>query len=90
METENQKLQKRLNEVQAKINFINLEKARNDKEKQAIEEELKKLGIKDKAELEKIIEEKEKTLLLTKEKFGEALTKLEEKTLELENKVKAN
>lgn len=89
METENQLLQKRLNAVQAQINFLGMEKERNDKEKKVIEEELKKLNVKDKEELKKLIEDKEKTLILTKTKFDTALKKLEEKTAELENKVKA-
>jgi hypothetical protein len=89
METENQLLQKRLNAVQAQINFLGMEKERNDKEKKVIEEELKKLNVKDKEELKKLIEDKEKTLILTKTKFDVALKKLEDKTTELENKVKS-
>lgn len=89
METENQLLQKRLNAVQAQINFLGMEKERNDKEKKVIEEELKKLNVKDKEELKKLIEDKEKTLILTKTKFDAALKKLEEKATELENRVKS-
>lgn len=90
MESENQQLQKRLNSVQAQINFLGMEKERIDKEKKIIDEELKKLGLKDKDELKLMLDDKEKTLALTKEKFEVALKKLEEKTTDLETKVKAN
>jgi hypothetical protein len=88
MPTENELIQKRLNEVQAKINFLTLEKERNDKERKLIEEELKKLGISSQAELETLIKQKEESLALMKNKFDAALTKLEEKTNDLESKVR--
>lgn len=90
MESENQQLQKRLNSVQAQISFLGMEKERIEKEKKTIDEELKKLGLKDKDELKRMLDDKEKTLALTKEKFEVALKKLEEKTTDLETKVKAN
>lgn len=88
MDSENQKMQKRLEEVKSKIGVLNFQKEQNDKEKVAIQQSLEKLGIKDVEELNKLIESKQATLTLTKKKFEEALVKLEENTTTLELKVK--
>jgi predicted nuclease with TOPRIM domain len=82
------KLQERLNDVQAKLKFLQMKKEENEKEKQAIDEALKQLGIKNGEQLEATIKAKEQELVTLKTKFDEALKKLEETTTVLENKVK--
>lgn len=85
-----QQLQKRLNDVQAKIKYLTLEKDRNDKERTSIEVELKKLNIESAEQLESIIKKKEDEIALYTSKLELALKKLEDKTNDLENKVKGN
>ncbi len=85
----NQDLQKRLNEIQAKIKYLQMEEARNQKEKESIDAELQKLNIGSLEELEKLIKTKEEELVVYNTKFEEALKKLEIKTTELELKVKS-
>jgi hypothetical protein len=85
----NQDLQKRLNEIQAKIKYLQMEEARNQKEKESIDAELQKLNIGSLEELEKLIKTKEEELVVYNTKFEEALKKLEIKATELELKVKS-
>jgi hypothetical protein len=84
----NQDLQKRLNDVQATIKYLQAEKDRNNKEKEIIRTELEKLGIKDILELETVIKQKEQELETYNMKFNEALKKLEDKTKELEAQIR--
>ncbi len=82
--------QERLNEVQATISFLQLEKTRLDKEKALIQAELDTLGIKNVDELKTAIDAKKTELEQTKIKFDLALKRLEEKTSALDKKVRGN
>jgi predicted nuclease with TOPRIM domain len=88
MVEDNKQLQTRLNDVQARLKFLQMKKEENEKEKQAVDAELKKLGIENAEQLEATIKAKEQELVTLKTKFEEALKKLEESTIALENKVK--
>jgi hypothetical protein len=81
-------LQERLNNVSGRIIYLKQEKARIEKEKKALEEELAKEGITDTSHLQPTIDKKRAELEATKAKFSETLSKFELRVTDLEGKVK--
>jgi hypothetical protein len=80
-------IQQRLSTVSGKIQYLQHEKQRIEKEKEAIAEELKRLGIKDANALRAEIERQKKHFQESEAKLLEAVSKLEAKTLELEKSI---
>jgi hypothetical protein len=88
METVNQDFQTRLNNLSSRLLYLKAESARIQKEKETIDAELLKEGIKTPLELKTTIETREKELGELKVKFEAALVKVEKETLEAEEKLK--